>query len=199
MWTGPKSSIYSVDGVVYASLYTPKVSSSNVSRLCLVLNISILCIIGPPSPKVLTVILCLSKIKMANIVSRYHEFLIYTKFHENLLKTLREQTIWNLTLPRSAPPPNLVIISGFYVSVKSNWIHPPGNPRNNSFERANPGHPAVFLCYFLHVRGAKNHGLIPGGGAKFSQTRRNCSLSLQKILKIIKKTTGQYKSFIWRT
>ena len=26
----------------------------------------------------------------------------------------------------------------------------------------------------------KNDGPIPGGGAKFSQTRRNCSLSLQK-------------------
>ena len=26
--------------------------------------------------------------------------------------------------------------------------------------------------------GAKNDGRIPGGGAKFSQTRRNCSLTL---------------------
>ena len=30
---------------------------------------------------------------------------------------------------------------------------------------------------------AKNDGRFPGIGAKCSQTRRNCSLSLQKILK----------------
>ena len=35
--------------------------------------------------------------------------------------------------------------------------------------------------------GAKNDGRIPQGGAKFSQTRRNCSLSLQKILKKLRK------------
>ena len=69
---------------------------------------------------------------------------------------------------------------------------PPGNPRENFFERANPGHPGNFFCLIPCPR-AKNDGRIPGGGAKFSQTRRNCSLSLQKILKKIKKTTRQYK------
>ena len=56
---------------------------------------------------------------------------------------------------------------------------PPGNPGENFFERANPGHPGKFFC-LIRCPGAKNDGRIPGGGAKFSQTRRNCSLSLQK-------------------
>ena len=67
-----------------------------------------------------------------------------------------------------------------YVSVDSNWVHPlPGNPRENFFERANPGHPGKIFC-LIPCPGAKNDGRIPGGGATFSQTRRNCSLSLQK-------------------
>ena len=74
-----------------------------------------------------------------------------------------------------------------YVSVNSNWVHPPpGNPRENCFERANPGHPGNFFC-LIPCPGAKNDGRIPGGGAKFFQTRRNCSLSLQKILKKLRK------------
>ena len=56
---------------------------------------------------------------------------------------------------------------------------PPGNPRKNFFERANPGHPGKIFC-LIPCPGAKNDGRILGGGAKFSQTRRNCSLSLQK-------------------
>ena len=35
--------------------------------------------------------------------------------------------------------------------------------------------------------GAINDGRISEGGAKFSQTRRNCSLSLEKILKTLRK------------
>ena len=68
-----------------------------------------------------------------------------------------------------------------YVSVNSNWVHTPGNPRENVFERANPGHPGNFFC-LIPCTWAKNDGRIAGGGAKFSQTRRNCSLSLQEIL-----------------
>ena len=63
---------------------------------------------------------------------------------------------------------------------------PPGNPRENFFERANPGHPGSFFCP-IPCPGAKNDGRIPGGGAKFSQTRRNCTLTLQKILKKLRK------------
>ena len=60
---------------------------------------------------------------------------------------------------------------------------PPGNPWENIFERANPGHPGK---YFFLIR-AKNYGKIPGGGAKFSQIRRNSPLSLQKIIKKFRK------------
>ena len=56
---------------------------------------------------------------------------------------------------------------------------PPGNPRENFFERANPGHPGKIFC-LIPCPGAKNDGRIPGCRATFSQTRRNCSLSLQK-------------------
>ena len=72
------------------------------------------------------------------------------------------------------------------VSVISNWIHPSGNPRGNFFERANPGHSGNFFLSNSLSRG-KNDGRIPGSGAKFSQTRRNCSLSLQKILRKLRK------------
>ena len=70
----------------------------------------------------------------------------------------------------------------------------PGKPRENFFERANPGYTGNSFWLIPLPRG-KNDGRIPGGGAKFSQTRRNCSLSLQKILT---KTTRQYNFFIWR-
>ena len=67
-----------------------------------------------------------------------------------------------------------------YVSVNSNWIHPPrATPGKIFFQRANPGHPGKIFC-LIPCPSAKNDGRIPGGGAKFSQTRRNCSLSLQK-------------------
>ena len=55
----------------------------------------------------------------------------------------------------------------------------PGNPRENFFERANPGRPGKIFCLIPCPPG-KNYGRIPGGAARFSQTRRNCSLSLQK-------------------
>ena len=62
---------------------------------------------------------------------------------------------------------------------------PPGNPQENFFERVNPDHLGSF-CLIPYPR-AKYDGRISGGGAKFSQTRRNCSLSLQKILKKLRK------------
>ena len=58
---------------------------------------------------------------------------------------------------------------------------PPGNPRENFLEQANPSHPGNFCPGAKNFGpGAKNDGRIPGGGAKFSQSRRNCFLSLQK-------------------
>ena len=68
-------------------------------------------------------------------------------------------------------------------SIPTGYI-PPGNPGENFFDRANPGHPGKFFC-LIPCPGAKNDGRIPRGGAKFSQTRRNCFLSFQK--KILKK------------
>ena len=53
-------------------------------------------------------------------------------------------------------------------------------------ERRIPATRAIFFVQFP-APGAKNDGRIPGGGAKFSQTRRNCSLSLQEILKKLRK------------
>ena len=58
-------------------------------------------------------------------------------------------------------------------SIPTGYI-PPGNPWENVFERANPGHLGNFFC-LIPCPGAKNDGRIPEGGAKFSQTRRNCS------------------------
>ena len=67
-------------------------------------------------------------------------------------------------------------------SVPTGYI-PPGNPGENFFERINPGHPGKFFC-LIPWPGQKMMVEFPGGGAKFSQTRRNCSvLSLQKSLK----------------
>ena len=76
-------------------------------------------------------------------------------------------------------------------SIPTGYISPLGQPPGKFFERANPGHPGNFFCLIPLPRG-KNDGQIPGGGANFSQTRRNCSLSVQKILK---KTMRQYNFF----
>ena len=51
-------------------------------------------------------------------------------------------------------------------SIPTGYIPPPGNPGENFFERANPGHPGKFFC-LIPCPGAKNDGRIPGGGAKF--------------------------------
>ena len=49
-----------------------------------------------------------------------------------------------------------------YVSVNSNWVHPPGNPRKNVFERVNPGHSGNFLS-----PGQKMMVEFPGVGQNF--------------------------------
>ena len=46
---------------------------------------------------------------------------------------------------------------------------PLGNPGENFYERANPGHPGNFFLSNSLPR-SKNGGRIPGGRAKFSQT-----------------------------
>ena len=77
-------------------------------------------------------------------------------------------------------------------SITTGYIAPP--PRatwGKFFERANPG-PLGNFFRLISLSWGKNDDRIPGGGEKFSQTRRNCSLSLQKILK---KTMRQYNFF----
>ena len=78
--------------------------------------------------------------------------------------------------PKSKTLKNTLVMSQ---SIPTGYIPPPGNPGENFFERANPGRPGKFFC-LIPCPGAKNDGRIPGGGVKFSQTQRNCSLSLQK-------------------
>ena len=51
----------------------------------------------------------------------------------------------------------------YNVSVNSNWVHPPGNLRENFFERANPRHPGNF-CLIPVPRG--DDGRISGGCGK---------------------------------
>ena len=63
----------------------------------------------------------------------------------------------------------LFILSLSDVSVSSNWVHPPGNPRENFFERANPGHTGKFFC-LIPSPGAKMMVEFPGVGQNFSQS-----------------------------
>ena len=85
------------------------------------------------------------------------------------------------------------IIVWHNVSVNSNWVHlpPPWQPPGKFFWASESWLPGKFFC-LLPLPQGKNDGQIPMGGAKFSQTQRNCSLNLQKILK---KTMKQYKFF----
>ena len=62
---------------------------------------------------------------------------------------------------------------------------PRGNPGEKFFERANPGHPGKFFC-LIPCPGEKMMVEFPGGGAKFSQTRRNCSVLRIKLAKVLK-------------
>ena len=76
-----------------------------------------------------------------------------------------------------------------YQSIPTGYIPTPGNPRENLFKRANPGHLGKLFC-LIPCPGLKNDGQIPGGGAKVSQTQRNFPLSLQKNPQEIQKTTN---------
>ena len=54
-------------------------------------------------------------------------------------------------------------------SIPTGYI-PPGNPGENFFERANPGHPGKFFC-LIPCPGAKNDGRIPGVGQNFPRLK----------------------------
>ena len=72
--------------------------------------------------------------------------------------------------------PDLWIMSQ---SIPTGYMPPPGNP---FFEERCPATREIFLSNSLPP-GQKKYGRIPGGRAKFSQSRRSCSLSLQEIFK----------------
>ena len=51
-------------------------------------------------------------------------------------------------------------------SIPTGYIPPPGNPRENFFERANPGHPGKIFC-LIPCPGAKMMVEFPGVGQNF--------------------------------
>ena len=67
-------------------------------------------------------------------------------------------------------------------SIPTGYIPPPGK----FFWASESRPPGQFFC-LIPCPGAKNDGRIPRDGAKFSQARRNCCLSLQKIHKKLRK------------
>ena len=71
-----------------------------------------------------------------------------------------------------------------YVSVNSNWVHPP--PGKIFLSERIPATRTNFLSNSLPW-GQKMMVKFPRGGAKFSKIRRNSPLSLQKILKKFRK------------
>ena len=68
----------------------------------------------------------------------------------------------------------------FYVSVSSNWVHPPGQPPGKVLLKASESRPpGQFFCLIL-CPGAKNDGRIPGGGAEFFPKSKKLLLKLVK-------------------
>ena len=55
-------------------------------------------------------------------------------------------------------------------SIPTGYI-PPGNPRENFFERANPGHPSKIFC-LIPCPGAKMMVEFPGVGQNFPKLER---------------------------
>ena len=74
-----------------------------------------------------------------------------------------------------------------YVSVNSNWVHPPrATPEKIFLSERIPATRAIILSNSLRP-GQKMMVEFPGVGQNISQTRGNCSLSLQEILKKLRK------------
>ena len=67
-------------------------------------------------------------------------------------------------------------------SIPTGHIPPPGNPGENFFEQANPGHPGKFFC-LIPCPGAKNDGRIPRGWGKiFPNSKKLLRIKLAKVL-----------------
>ena len=127
-------------------------------------------------------------------------YLVLALHHHYLIKCLNKRSKIVCRLSTATAENKLMHLNFFtvviYVSVSSNWVH--RSPGEIFFEQANPGHSGIFLSNSL-AQGKKMMVEFPGGGAKFSQTRRNCSvLSLQKTLKIKKTTRQQNHSKVFK-
>ena len=76
-----------------------------------------------------------------------------------------------------------------YVLVNSNWLHLPPPlvyPRVNFLSERMPTNQSILLSNYP-APGPKMIVDFSGVGQNFSQSRRNCSLSLQEILKKLRK------------
>ena len=82
-------------------------------------------------------------------------------------------------------------------SIPTGYI-PPGNPRENFFERANPGHPGKIFC-LIPCPGATNDSQIPRGWGKIFPNSKELPHKIAENPQEIQKTTRQYKFFVWRT
>ena len=71
-------------------------------------------------------------------------------------------------------------------SIPTGYIPPPGNPWENFFERANPGHLGKVFC-LIPCPGAKNDGQIPRGWGKIFPNSKKLPLKLAKIFKKFRK------------
>ena len=79
----------------------------------------------------------------------------------------------------------------FYISVVSNWAHPPpppppGNVGENFFERANRGHPGKFFC-LISCPGQKKWSNSPGVGQNFPKPKKLLRIKLAKVLKKLRR------------
>ena len=71
-------------------------------------------------------------------------------------------------------------------SIPAGYI-PPGNPWENFFERANPGHPGNSFCLIL-CPGAKMMVEFPGGWGKiFPNSKKLLRIKLSKVLKKLRR------------
>ena len=71
-------------------------------------------------------------------------------------------------------------------SIPTGYI-PPGNPGQNFFERANPGHPGKFFC-LIPCSGARNDSRIPRGWGKiFPNSKKLFCIKLAKVLEKLRR------------
>ena len=89
----------------------------------------------------------------------------------NRLRLFSQNSSVNIELP--------VQVENGNVSVNSNWVHPPGNPREIFLEGANHGHPGKYFC-LIPCPGAKNDGQISRGWGKIFPNSKKLPLKACK-------------------